>query len=182
MNETQTTLYKRNIREELNYLTHKMLKEYPKTITHYGNIKSPTLILGLAPMKKHLLNSPSSRCFKFDIDLNQESKSGGVLIKVFKELNLDIRDFFFDNVYKVPLEMVENKELFHNLLEKEIDLLNPNKIICLGNDVYNIVKSLDVGVNIEIKKIWHPAFVLRGGVSFNNYLNKFRTLLVENDD
>lgn len=177
MNETQTTLYKRNKLEELEYLIHKTLSDYNKIISYYGNVNSHTIILGLAPMRDHLYNSQSYRCFKFDIDLNQTTKSGGVLIKVFKELNLNLKDYFFDNLYKIPVEMVEDKTIFHNLLEKEIDLLNPSKIICLGSDVYAIVKNLDIGVNIEIKKIFHPSYILRGGVSFSDYLNKFKKFL-----
>lgn len=173
-NEKQLRLTDKSKSEMLESLYKKRLSNYSKIITYFGNFDSKVMILGLAPVQAHV-ESDSHSAFKFDVSLSQDSRSGSVLIKVFRELDLNINNFFWNNCYKVPVEIAtktqEQKIIFQKILEDEIEIIEPDTIICLGTDCFDIVKSLNIDVNINIKYIMHPAFVLRGGISFENYVN-----------
>lgn len=174
--ERQESLISINKKESLRELF--FILDYEKLISYFGNVNSSIMILGLAPVMSHY-TSDSQMCFKFDTQLDSKNnKSGGVLIKVFNELNIQIKDFYFDNVYKVPLEIVRNSSLFITLLNKEISIIRPSKIICLGVDVFNVVKNLKLN-DIKVERIEHPAFVLRGGMKIDNYIKKWEKILYE---
>ena len=177
--ERQKDLIEMSPKDDQLNLLYKNLK-YNKLITFFGNVESKVMIIGLAPVQSHI-DSDSKSCFKFDIDLNQDNKSGGVLIKIFKEFNLKITDFFWNNVYKIPIESItEYTEytIFHEILEKEISLINPTKIICLGSDSFKVVKNLNIGVNINIIKVFHPAYLLRNAITFDEMLINYKFALL----
>lgn len=175
--EEQGKLFEKTKEEKIVEL-YSNLQMYSKIITHFGNPESKIMFLGEAPVQSHV-DSDSSSCFKFDTDLQQKTKSGSVIIKVFEKLNLKIPDFYWDNLYKIPIEKINdsNRQLFHEIMEREIDIVDPDVIICMKANVFEIVKTLGIGVNIDIKRIYHPSYVNRGGISFDNYLIKFKKIL-----
>ena len=179
-NEKQLRLNDKSKEELLRDLYCKRLSNYSKIITYFGNVNSKIMILGLAPVQEHL-DSDSKSAFKFDLSLQQETKSGSIIIKVFKELDLDIKDYFWNNCYKIPIEIAaktqEQKIIFQKLLEDEIEIIEPDTIICLGTVSFDFVKSLDIDVNINIKYIMHPAYVLRGGITISNYVNYWKNAM-----
>ena len=177
--ERQTSLIKKSSKEEQLKELFSNLDMYSKIIVGFGNINSKIMFLGIAPMQSHM-DSSSKSCFKFDEDVEVNAKSGAVLIKVFKKLNLKIEDYFWDNIFKIPIEKVTNRQLFCDIMGREIDILKPDMIITLGNECYNIVKSLDINVNIICKKIIHPGFLLRGGITFDRYLEGCQGILKQN--
>ncbi|MEK6884209.1 MAG: uracil-DNA glycosylase family protein [Nanoarchaeota archaeon] len=170
--ETQIHLTERTEKQEKEKILIKMMNDfminnqYSKIIRYYGNVNSKIFILGEAPVSVHL-NSTSKCVFAFDDEsYDKKGRSGEVILKVFSDLNVKISDYFFDNAFKIPTEdLTEDEIQVHiDLLIKEINIVSPNKIICLGNDVFNIVKDLNLDYNIV--KLQHPAYIIR-----NNYTN-----------
>lgn len=75
----------------------------------------------------------------------------------FKEL----KSIYFTNASKMAVEKQkmnesyeENYEKYWPILKNEIDLLQPNKILTLGANVYDFLKNK----NIECKKVLHPSY------------------------
>ncbi len=161
------------------------LRMYDKIVIHYGNVNSKIMIIAEAPMAEHTYNSDSNSIFCFDLNnhnpVDKNFKSGDVIIKIFNDLHLLVTDFYWTNAYKIPIEDVSNKELFHSILEKEIDIVDPVKIICLGANAYSIATKLNINVNIAIEKLYHPAYILRNNFqNYQEYLNQWKIALHDN--
>jgi len=173
--EEQTQLIKSNTtnEEQISELQDEMFKHYHKIIHEYGDYNSKIMILGISPVNKHY-NSDSNCVFAFDKSINQTSYSGGVLCKVFKELGIEIYDVFFDNIFKVPENKIINRDVHINYMKKIIEIMNPKIIICLGTTCFNLVDKFPM--NITIKKIVHPAAILRNFYSQEEYLNTWKKL------
>jgi len=173
--EKQIDLFHKNEKDRLSDLYSTSMKEYKKIIGYFGNLKASIMCIGLAPQINHL-KSNSNSIFAFDINLNQTTHSGGVICRVFKELDLKIEDYFWSNLYKIPVEDVVDKEVFKDMIKGEINIIFPSVIVCLGSEVYNIISKLNLPFSIDIKKIHHPAYFLRGGISFNKYVEQWRKI------
>ena len=151
-----------------------------KLVTYFGNLKSKVLILGIAPALDHY-RSNSKSVFCFDINnFEHTNKSGSVILKIFKDLKLNKDNYLFENIFKAPWEnmdcITQTKHL--DLLKKEIQIINPLRIICLGNVVYSNIISLGLSNAITISKLLHPAFILRKNWSnYESYLEQWRVLL-----
>lgn len=155
---------------------------YNKIIRYYGNPNSEIIILGLCPVDSHV-NSDSNSVFALDLkDFNQERKSGGVILKVFSDLKLNIDKYFFNNIFKLPSENLSELEIETHikLLIKEINTIDPNLIICLGTDCYNYIIKI-FGTNYNVIKLYHPAYIVRKNyTNYDNYLKKWRSVLINN--
>lgn len=181
--EIQENLIEKKTKKDELHSLFSNLSMYDKKVLSFGNENSKIIFLAESPMKDHCYNSNSDTIFKFDLNHKKlkeklfEYKSGDILIKVFKELNKKIEDFYWTNAYKIPIEDVKNLRLFSDILEKEIEIIDPDMIICLGYNAEAALKKLDINVNIEIKKIWHPAYISRNGfTNYNEYLEQWRKI------
>ena len=174
MNNTQSK------KSRIDFLKFQSFSNYSKIISEYGNYESKVLILGISPTKDHY-GSDSFSSFAFDINLNQTQKSVGVICKVFARLGLNISDFFWDNIYKVPEDMLTNEsKITHiNYLKSFIQIINPKLIVCLGTECETIVNSLKLKVDIRVKKCYHPGAHLRGYYDFDEYCLNWKRLNLE---
>lgn len=150
--------------------------KYRKLITYYGNVNSEIVILAESPKLNHY-NSESNSIFCFDLkDFNQKGRSGEVILKVFKDLKLDYNNYYFDNIYKIPIENLKNsqeKKLHIDLLKKELEIISPDLIICLGNTTYDAIKNENI--SYKIIKLKHPASLQYNSMrDYPEYLNDWR--------
>lgn len=151
-----------------------------RIIKYFGNINSNIMILAESPVQNHLKSSSNSIFALDDETFNQSGHSGSVILRIFKDLNLDYRNFFFDNVFKLPIETLSIEEKINqlNLLIQEIKIISPKLIICLGENTYSYLNNLNL--NYKIKKLQHPAYIIRKHfTNYNEYLNKWRVILDE---
>lgn len=94
---------------------------------------------------------------------------GAILFnRILKELKLNVDDFYHTNLIKCTSREVEGKEgsadnCFPFFLEQEIEQVNPEIIIALGTKVYGYLKSKDINKKFDLREVYHPAFILRGG-------------------
>jgi len=89
---------------------------------------------------------------------------------------------WYTNIFKFPVfpeEKINDVRLDFSLelLEKEINLLNPEVIICLGNFVYEKIVYSDMFKNYQIKKIYHPSYVMRQGNDSSLYEDNMNSVL-----
>jgi len=156
--------------ELIEELKENVFKDGNKIIFEYGNYDSKIMIFGISPTEKHY-NSDSNCVFAFDKNLKQTDYSGGVLCKLFSELNIKIYDIFWDNIYKVPENILteKTKKLNIEYIKKIIDIMKPKIIICLGNNSESVIHKLQLEKNIKIIKVFHPATVIRGFYSQEEY-------------
>jgi len=147
---------------------------YSKIIKYFGNLNSKTLILGESPVQNHVSNPKSQCCFCFDINSTEvvDNLSGSVLIKVFKELGLSIKDYFWANVYQLPIESLskEEKELHEKLLINIINTLDISRIIVLGRNAESVIKRLDLDITVDF--IYHPGYCVRN----SNYYSRYKMM------
>lgn len=106
---------------------------------------------------------------------NDEDGSSKVLLPLLNELGITRDMCYFTNVVKcvTPNNEVPNEELtsfYMEFLEKELEILkfgNPYmKVIAMGRWAENTLNSLGKGTTDAIK---HPSYVLRNGMSYENY-------------
>jgi hypothetical protein len=159
----------------------KYAHKYLKIIQYFGNANSNICVFAESPVLQHL-SSTSNSIFCFDdINFNQTHKSGEVILKILHDLNINKEDIFFDNIYKMPIEQLTNieKEYHHKLMIKELEILKPKIIICLGNICYSVMSELLKDTSeIQIYKIYHPAYILRNNwKNYNEYLESWRKIL-----
>ena len=155
---------------------------YKKIVTGYGNKNSKLMIIGESCVMSHYNNPKSYKCFCFDINSDRvvDNKSGSILIRVFNEQGIEINNFYWTNVFKIPFELLENdeeKSKHYTLLQYEINLISPDIIICLGTNAYNIVKDNIKLYDAKLKRIYHPAYYSRNPHRFSEYIEKWRNIL-----
>jgi len=160
------------------------LKEYyftdeVKIIADFGDYDSKILILGISPVQTHYASNSKS-CFAFDISTEQTERSGGVLCRVFERLGIRVEDVLWDNIYKFPLELLDEAAKENNIkyIEEFIKIIKPTMIIVLGNDCESVVNKLKIDNSIKIRKVMHPAVVCRGFYTFEEYYKNWERLSV----
>ena len=168
------TKSKRELVDELKTL---YFSNFSKIISDFGSLDSKILILGISPVKTHY-DSFSKSCFSFDTNLKQTVKSGGVLCKTFDRLGINIDSVLWDNVYKVPEEMLteESKDAAIKYITEFIKIINPKIIVCLGNDCMTIINRLTIDSKILIKKVLHPGACVRGFYTINESFHNWKRL------
>lgn len=152
----------------------KKKNNYSKVIKYYGNTNSKIVILAESPTEKHLKETLSESIFCFDLkDFDQTRKSGEVVLKIFKDLGLNYNDYFFDNIFKLPIINLTDEEKNNHLelMKKELELLKPTLILTLGYVTRSYLYDLMVKyrLNYNVINIYHPSFILRS--NYNNYDN-----------
>lgn len=92
---------------------------------------------------------------------------------------------WYTNISKAAVR--DNKKLSRKCLEKallrldeEISILNPKRIICLGNYVYDVIETVYNNTKHNIMKIYHPAYIFRNGNHARDYLIHMRQRLIIN--
>ena len=148
---------------------------YSKLVIGYGNVNSRTMIIGESCVKQHYENPKSSKCFCFDLNDSEPGiRSGGILIKIFKDLHLKIADYYWTNVFKIPVESIktDSERCEHiGLLLKEIKIINPVKIIVMGTKAREALEGVLVSKDYIVKHIFHPAYYVRNPTLYYKYLN-----------
>ena len=123
-------------------------EEWGKPVFGYGTINSRVMLVGEAPGR--LGAARTGIPFKGD-------KSGDFLEWCLNELNLDLESIYITNIVKcLPKNTNGNNRKPSNFevnqcikyLVKEVEIIQPKKIICLGKTAYDGV--LD-------KSAWYPA-------------------------
>lgn len=61
-----------------------------------------------------------------------------------------------------------------DIFKKEVELLQPRKIICLGKKTYNYLKDRLAYPDELLISLPHPAFVLYGGMQENDFIKQFK--------
>ena len=145
-----------------------------REILPWGNINSNTVIVGLEPNENH--NFKSKHIFCFDLDIENDGKSGGVLKKMFKEINKNIDDYFWTNFKK------RNNELGEESAIKFIDFILQypfERYIFLGKKLAMLVHDFKIDLLLAGKKVYylrHPAYFLyKPGIT--NYIRSWEEAL-----
>jgi DNA polymerase len=151
-----------------NLVESRKLYPYGKGVIGYGNLDSKLFFCGEAP--GHLGCGRTGKPFMGD-------RSGEMYFKALKESGLEYDQVYTTNIVKCcPLanrtpikEEIENCRIW---LKKEIDIVNPRIIVCLGRTAANwfgLRQSLNSLVDIYnyegrlVKVLYHPAYPLRCG-------------------
>lgn len=150
-----------------------------RRIESFGDPKAKIMILGLCPSLSH--RSDSKVVFSLDIEKwPRMFGSGGIIREVLKDLGKDFKDYYWTNLVKCAHSRDPSKATISNcsyFLNKEIEKVNPSKIIALGNVAYDIVKLMNLS-GIEVIKLYHPAYVLRNPSYYLKYLEDFGSILL----
>lgn len=176
--ETNTNIQKEQMLKTL-LQEFKTSNNLDKIITYFGDVTSKTVIIGESPTPSHYVSN-SNKAFCFDIeDFDHTGRSGEVLLKVLKDLNIDKNTLLFNNLFKIPYQDVNNTNhsLHIELFNKELEIIDPDTIIILGNIAWNHFPF----TNFEKKniiRIFHPAYILRHNYKYyDDYLYKWRKAL-----
>ncbi len=137
--------------------TDNVIHGFGKLLPFYRkSYKNKTCIIGLNPSFRRFPGI--YQAFGGEVE---HDGSGDKFIKMLKELNL------LDKVYitnMVKCSTITNKVSIKDInscfkwLDKEIELIKPKKIICLGNAVYDVLK--DTYLNTTVIKIPHPSYCI----------------------
>jgi uracil-DNA glycosylase len=129
-------------------------------------IKNPIFIIGINP--------GNQRKFEQTNIVWEGNRSADFLLSILQ--NID--NLFLTNLYNYQDKCIK-KYIIDGLndLQKNINLYNPNKIICLGNIVFYYVQKLKY--DKKIINFYHPSYILRFKKDKIKYKNKILTFLEE---
>jgi len=146
-----------------------------------GNLKPKIMVIGDAPSFRG-----GEECFELynsrdngRVWVNYKSRTSMILRKALNFLNLH-HLCWYTNLLKCsvldnrPSNMNEINNCFPNL-KKEIELLKPKLLLILGNHVNSVFNSMNF--NILIKKIYHPSYAVRIGMTYKDYAKHIKEVL-----
>lgn len=94
------------------------------------------------------------------------SKSGEYLFLCLLDAGINLRDCHFTNAYSLILDPISREQ---------INMLNPERIICLGEIAWNVVKPI-MDPDTIVKRVSHPAYPSRfPWVTRQDYIEDLRT-------
>lgn len=131
-----------------------------------GNIRAKYMIVGQNPAGKGKLDNNFLPMFTNDT----KSK---FLIDILKENGIYLDCWFTNIVNCSTKDNKVNKDQKNNCLSRlqlQIDLIKPQKIICLGNEAFSQINKLSNIENIQIIKVPHYSYIKR----FNNNEDKIK--------
>jgi len=121
-----------------------------------GNENGEYMFVGLNP--SHTIGYNGYRCWS-----NPKDGSSRILLPLLEEIGI-IKSCYFTNIVKNVTKdnSLPTEEMFlfwKDCFEDEIKKVNPFIILAMGTDTYS--KMREFGIDCE--KIWHPAYMFRGG-------------------
>ena len=151
-----------------------------KTTTGKINVPSGCLcpeifIVGIAPGFGNVKSTATSRTMTFGTSANYVRQA-------LYELEI-IDKVWFTNIIKCSLDLnrhPNNIEIKNCLfwLKRELRILKPKKIICLGNFAYEqFIKNFKF--KYPVYKIYHPAYFVRKNFSYNKYYRHVKEMINE---
>lgn len=103
------------------------------------------------------------------------NRSGNLFLKVLSELNLTFNHVYITNIVKCQCE--DNKTPDFNdiincikYLKKEISIIKPKLIVCVGFIAYNHLDNL----YNNMVRIYHPSYILRVNYNLESYVNDIK--------
>lgn len=116
-------------------------------IYYKGNVCADVMILDECPR---------------DINTNVVST---ILSDILFRANVDEKNVYISNIYKYTQHSLTDEEIKQHLLliDKEIQIVKPKKIILLGKETYLEFLNLDASLNKDIKsyQIHHPLYYIK---------------------
>jgi DNA polymerase len=149
------------------------------TINHENStmFKPTILFIGLAPSFRRF--DKERRAMK-GVDetatLDNFNTTGDLFRLCLKKVGLLDYDIWMTNILKcstdnndIPeTEQVNSCKIF---LKRELELLQPQKVVFLGSKVESVLKNDVAGI-----KIWHPSYIFRYPNKLNKYLSQLERL------
>jgi len=141
-----------------------------------GTHNTKLMFIGIAPGRLKTLDSANP-------DSAFKHGSGKILRRIFNDFNINLDDIFVTNILKCntpsdgKFEIKDVKNCVNNFLKKEIELVNPKKIILLGAKARTYFHRY-VGITENVYTTWHPAAVMRGFKKYPDYVEQFKNILV----
>lgn len=88
---------------------------------------------------------------------------------------------WYTNIFKYSIK--DNKKIYSGnglknaikILKKEIRILNPETIVALGNYTFDILSENNI--DRPLKKIYHPAYILRQGNDVEMYIENIKKVI-----
>lgn len=191
------------IRKEIDTKIGDMRIDVPVWFGDISKAKLRYVVLGLEPrdtnkmfnverVKNKVFGAPFG-ADRWNINSSVRGKNQNKYFRVFEDhindancfiLFSDVVKFFHIKYADKGTNDSEARSLFNRyaqdeltFLKKELKIINPHKIITLGNDTYNVVNSL-IGNKFEIIKLRHPA---QGGEKLAKEKLQKLTLVPQND-
>lgn len=140
-----------------------------------GNNNAKYMFVGIAPGRLKTKSNKNPQAFKHG--------SGRILRKIIEDFSIGINDVFITNILKCntpknnKFQDNDIKNCTTNFLLKEINYINPEKIIVLGKDAENKFKKYVTSSQkfSNIHYVWHPASVLYGK-KYSDYKKQFEVI------
>jgi uracil-DNA glycosylase len=101
------------------------------------------------------------------------NRSGDYITQLLAEIQAD--NVYLTNVCNYQVMTAERIREGLNDIRDVILEFEPERIICLGDFSYKLIKSMDV--NVETVKLYHPSYVLRFNRDREEYKKAFTDLL-----
>ena len=139
--------------------------------------KGKYLIVGLAP-SSHRVNLPIHSSV---MPFGDKKFTSHLLGRVLEEVGLD--DFYLTNLIKCSLpenrepEESDWKTCYSKFFLQEVFIIQPSVIVCLGNDVYNIVVELEELSGFNIQKVFHHAYISRDASKYQDWKEQWERIL-----
>lgn len=133
------------------------------------------MIVGLAPGRKKI----DRTLFSFDNEYSFKEGSGKILFKCLDILNIKscshITNLIKCTTPKDDKFINDDVTLcINSFLKNEIEIIQPKKIIVLGNKTKEIFENQ---CNYKFHYIYHPSYILRGFMKFDDYISTFKEIL-----
>ncbi len=145
----------------------------------YGYGGQHVMIVGLAPSYKR------NKDFKYPLSKEYDNFTAGILFKALEEISWPIDKTYFTNIIKCSTSsnnrIPDFNELdicYNTFFLQELFLINPLGIICLGNFVFEYLKSKGLQNIFHIK---HHSYISRNISKYNDWKLDWTNILYEID-
>lgn len=142
----------------------------------FGHPKAPVLLIGQSPGWRG--------CGTTGFPFEPKSRTGRVFEEVLKGAGLRFEDVWTTNLVKCCPRGSEHpapSEISNcsSYLLSEIKLINPFGIIAVGKPAHRFVVKNRLYRDFMCRNVYHPGFILRKGVGFDQYVSAFSGLIKE---
>ncbi len=129
------------------------------------------VFIGEAPSKSRLSNE-SNTYYNTKTRVYTQGKNC-LLFRILSNLVFGTKNWY-TNIFKCgvfPEDKILDERLDNSLkyLQKELHILNPEFIVCLGNFVHDIICNSNLFKDYRIAKIFHPSYIMRQGNDIDLY-------------
>ena len=145
---------------------------------HSTMFKQTLFFVGLCPSVRRF--DEECRAFEGheDVEVSHMKTSGGIFDKALDDSGIIEYNVYISNILRCSTlnNITPSQTQISSCidwLKKEIELIQPRKIIAMGNDVYDILKK---ELDKDVEKIFHPAYVLRSKDKYFELVEQLRRL------